>query len=180
MLFQRDSVCFLRLHVSSWFLFYDKLDDIIIHYLNYIFTHSVSARSSFICFVKQYQVRRNTFSQFLTDWINNTVQHVHWGDFIGLWNQHEQCSWPQSRVRQRCGGHQGLHRASLMDRQGTVNLEDQEPELCVFTSLLLPWCHHVVKRYSSQRPCPFVTIWEDKHRLSAKREMEAEVSVAGG
>lgn len=24
-----------------------------------------------------------------------------------------------------------------MDRQGTVNLEDQEPELCVFTSLLL-------------------------------------------
>lgn len=119
---QTDSV------VSSFFIFpagscflYDKLDSIIIHYLNYIFTHPVSARSSFICFVLQHKLRKPPpphFSQLLTDWINSTVQRVHWGGFIGLWNQREQCSWPQSGVRQRYGGHQGLHQAPLDGQAG--------------------------------------------------------------
>lgn len=53
------------LFVSSVFMFpaascflYDKLREIIIHYLNYLFTHPVSGRSSFICFVLQHKVRK--------------------------------------------------------------------------------------------------------------------------
>lgn len=72
--------------------------------------------------------------------LTRRCKRVHQVDFIGLWNQREPCSWPLSGVRQQCRG-SGEAGATLwtlrMDRQGTVNLEDQEPEFFVFTSLLL-------------------------------------------
>lgn len=69
----------------------------------------------------------------------------------------------------------------LVDRQGTVNLEDQEPELHVFTSLLLqvmsPRCKKI--QFSA---APFLLLLFERINtgLSAWREMEAEDSVPGG
>ena len=122
---------------GSCFL-HDKLDDIIIHYLNYLFTHPASARSSFICFVLRHEARKKNqknphFPQLLTDWISSTVERVHWTDFIGLWNQREQCSWPQSGVRQRYRGRRGLHQAPLDGQAG--NCKPGRPGarvLCVY------------------------------------------------
>lgn len=61
----KHQLCFLS-NGSCWFplvfivpaasrSLYNKLGDIIIHYRNYLFTHPVSGRSSFICFVLQHQ-----------------------------------------------------------------------------------------------------------------------------
>lgn len=75
------------------------------------------------------------------------------------------------------GGCNGPH---WMDRQGPVKLKDQEPELRVFTSLLLQVMSPRCKKIQFSAASPFVTISEDKHGLSAQREMEVEDPVAGG
>lgn len=64
-----------------------------------------------------------------------------------------------------------------MDRRGTVNLENQEPKFCVFTSLLLQVMSPRCKKIQFSAAGPFVTIWENKHRISAWREMEVEDSL---
>lgn len=43
---------------SSFCFLSDKVDDVIIHYLIYLFTHPVSAKCSFICFVLEHKVRK--------------------------------------------------------------------------------------------------------------------------
>lgn len=67
-----------------------------------------------------------------------------------------------------------------MDRLGTVNLEDQEHKFCVFTMLLLQVMSPHCKKIQFSTAPSFVTIWENKHGLSARREMEAEDSLAAG
>lgn len=63
---------------DSCFL-YDKLDDFIIRVLN---LSLYSARDS-VFLTKE---RKEHFSQLFTGRINSIEQHVHWGDFTGLWN----------------------------------------------------------------------------------------------
>lgn len=50
-----------------------------------------------------------------------------------------------------------------MDRQETVNLEKQEPKLCMFTLLLLQVMSSHYKKLQSSEAQSFVTVQEDKH-----------------
>lgn len=118
-------------------LSYDELDDIIIHYLNYLFTHPESARSSIICFVLQHKVRKTHFpSSLLTELTAQCSMSI---GLISLGCETNVSNVPDPNQESDSGAGvtRGCSGPLWMDRRGTVNLEDQEPEFCVFTSLLL-------------------------------------------
>lgn len=125
---------------GSCFL-HDKLDDIIIHYLNYLFTHPASARSSFICFVLQHEAKKKKNphifpSSSLTELAAQWSVSI-WLISLGCETNVSNVPDPNQESDSASGVTRGYIRPLWMDRQGTVNLEDQEPEFCVFTSLAL-------------------------------------------
>lgn len=111
----------------------------------------------------------------LPHWITVQWQPVHGGNFIEPWNW---CVNVLDLSQESCSGvevSRGHNRPLLTDRQGTVKQRHGEHVVHVFTSPLLqvmsPGCKKID---SSWWPRPFVSILEDKHRISAWKEIQAQ------
>lgn len=80
--------------------------------------------------------KKHILSHLLTDYINSIVQCVSIGVIsLGCETNVSNVPDPNQESDSGTGVTRGYIGPLWMDRQGTVNLEDQEPEFCVFTSL---------------------------------------------
>lgn len=108
-----------------------------LQYIHYIFPSLLAEGHVQKSYLSQDNIIKKHF-HLLTDWINRTVLACPLGRFH--WTLRPMCAMFLTPIRSQTAVRESLGAAqspSGRDRQGNINLEDQEPEFCVFILLLL-------------------------------------------
>lgn len=161
----------------NWMFGLDWIKDILNSFTQFS-SHSVHRCNKFICAL--FYSTKWEKEKILTDWINSTLQHASWGDFTRLWRETWAMFLTPIRSHTAVQGSPGVMSGPLDGQAGNCKPGRPGAHVLCLPRCFYKWCHHVVKRYSSLRPRPFVTIWEHEHRLSAWREIEVGDSVDEG